>query len=395
MLFAATTPPRLATLVLFTALSTLSLNMFLPSLANMAVDFKADYALLTIAVAGYLGVTAVLMLIVGPLSDRYGRRPVMLASLTIFTLASFVCLLTDDIRVFLAFRAAQGTVIAGWGLSLTVTRDVFPPQEAAKHISFISMAMSVAPMLGPMMGGVLDELFGWRASFVAFVLMGIAAFVLCWVDMGETNSQKTASFSAQFKSYPDLLTNSRYWDYAIGVSFAAGCFYIFLAGVPLVAVAMLGLSPATLGLYMGLITLGFTLGTFVSSRIAHRMTLNTLILIGRIAAMAGLVVGLVLMLVGIVNVYTLFVPVMMVGFGNGLSVPSCNAGALSVRPDLAGSALGLVGALNVGFGALMTSFTGPLVDNDHGALILIVLMTIATLVSLFAALHLKWLDRRG
>ncbi|WP_334127780.1 multidrug effflux MFS transporter [Sneathiella sp.] len=394
-MLSATTPPRLVTLVLFTALSTLSLNMFLPSLANMAVDFETDYALITVAVAGYLGVTAALMLIVGPLSDRYGRRPVMLASLAIFTLASLACTLTENIWVFLAFRALQGTVIAGWGLSLTVTRDIFPPEEAAKHISFISMAMSIAPMLGPMIGGGLDELFGWRASFVAFTLMGSAAFLLCWIDMGETNSQKTASFAAQFKSYPDLLTNSRYWDYAICVAFSAGCFYIFLAGVPLIAVAMLGLSPAALGLYMGLITIGFTLGTFTSSRLSHRLPLNSLILLGRIIAIAGLLGGLALMLAGIVNVYTLFAPVMMVGFGNGLSVPSCNAGALSVRPDLAGSALGLVGALNVGFGALMTSFTGPLVDNNHGALILILMMTAATLVSLVSALHLRWLDRRN
>ncbi|MAL78407.1 MAG: Bcr/CflA family drug resistance efflux transporter [Sneathiella sp.] len=394
MPFAATTPPRLSTLVLLTALSVLSLNMFLPSLANMAVDFEADYALLTFAIAGYLGVTAVLMLILGPLSDRYGRRPVMLVSLALFTVASLVCTLTGNIWVFLAFRVLQGAVIAGWGLSLTITRDISGPEEAAKRISFITMAMSVAPMLGPVLGGGLDEMFGWRSSFLTFTILGLLAFLLCWVDMGETNRQKSTSFASQFRNYPDLLKNGRYWDYAISIAFAAGCFYIFLAGVPLVAVSMLGLSPATLGFYMGLITLGFTVGTFFSGRFSQRISLNNLILIGRVTAMAGLLIGLLFMLSGVVNVYTLFAPVMIVGLGNGLSIPSCNAGALSVRPDLAGSALGLVGAMNVGFGAFMTSFTGTILDNDHGALTLILLMSAATFISLLAALHLKWLDRR-
>ena len=139
MFFAATTPPRLLTLVLFTALSVLSLNMFLPSLANMAEDFQADYALVTLSIAGYLGVTGGLSLVVGPLSDRFGRRPVMLVALVIFTLASLVCAVTTNIWVFLGFRVLQGAMVAGWALSrfTAVTRVL-------RVVAFVGVAASLA-----------------------------------------------------------------------------------------------------------------------------------------------------------------------------------------------------------------------------------------------------------
>ena len=168
MLRSATSPPRIVTLILLTGLSVLSLNMFLPSLSNMAAEFQVDYSLISLSIAGYLAITAVLQVIMGPLSDRYGRRPVLLVGLVIFTLASLVCALTTSIWVFLAFRVLQGAVISGWALSLAVIRDMAPPKEAASLIGYVSMAMAVAPMLGPMLGGALDEVFGWRASFVVF-----------------------------------------------------------------------------------------------------------------------------------------------------------------------------------------------------------------------------------
>ena len=147
----------------------------------------------------------------GPLSDRFGRRPVLLVGLAVFTLASLGCALATDIWVFLGFRLLQGTVISGWALSLAVIRDTVPSREAASLIGYIGMAMAVAPMLGPMFGGVLDELFGWRASFWAFVVFGAAVLCLCWVDLGETNKTPSDTFMRQFHAYPELFRSRRFW----------------------------------------------------------------------------------------------------------------------------------------------------------------------------------------
>ena len=157
MNFSDASPPRLITLVLLTGLSVLSLNMFLPSLSNIAEEFQADYSLVNLSIAGYLGVTAALQLIMGPLSDRFGRRPVLLAGLTIFILASLGCMLATNIRDFLVFRVLQGAIISGWVLSLAVIRDTATEREAASRIGYVTMAMAVAPMRGPMFGGVLSS----------------------------------------------------------------------------------------------------------------------------------------------------------------------------------------------------------------------------------------------
>ena len=205
MLRAASSPPRLSTLVLLTALSVLSLNMFLPSLSNIAEEFEADYALVNLSIAGYLGIMAVLQLIMGPLSDRYGRRPVLLAGTALFALASLGCALAGNIWVFLAFRILQGAIVAGNALSRAVIRDMVPAREAASLMAHVAMAMAVAPMLGPMLGGALDEIFGWRASFVVFTGLGVLVLGLCWIDLGETNRNPSETFIKQFHDYPELL----------------------------------------------------------------------------------------------------------------------------------------------------------------------------------------------
>ena len=394
MFSAAASPPRLYTLVLLSALSVLSLNMFLPSLPNIAAAFQADYGLVNLSIAGYAGMTAVLQLIMGPLSDHFGRRPVLLVGLVIFTLASLGCLLATTIWVFLLCRMLQGAIICGWVLSNAVIRDMVPARAAASLMGYLAMAWAVAPMLGPMFGGVLDQLFGWRANFLAFVGFGGALLGLCWVDLGETNKTPSDSFMKQFRSYPELFRSRRFWGYALCMAFSTGAFYAFLGGVPLVAKTVLGLSPATLGFYMGTITAGFVLGSFLAGRTAKRYRLTTMMIAGRLVACAGLMAGLALVLAGIVNVVTLFGATVFVGLGNGLTMPSSSAGALSVRPELAGSASGLSGALTVGGGAVLSAFTGAILTEENGAYALLGVMLFSSLMALLAALSVLRIDRR-
>ncbi len=393
-MYAARTPPRLGTLVLLTGMSVLSLNMFLPSLSNMAVDFETDYSIVALAIAGYLGITGILMLIAGPMSDRFGRRPVLLGGVTIFTLASLVCVFTTDIWVFLAFRVCQGAIVSGWAISLACIRDQYPPQEAASKIGYVTMAMAVAPMLGPMFGGLLDEFFGWRANFVAYAALGVFAFVLCWIDLGETNTSPSETFSKQFRAYPELFRSRRFWGYAVCGATATGTFYVFLTGAPLVAVTLLGMSPAELGFYMGTITSGYMLGSFLSGRYAQRFQLTSMIISGRVVGNLGILISLLLFAVGNSHVVALFGPLVLVGLGNGLTMPSCNAGILSVRPSLAGSAAGLAGALAISFGAVLTTTTGLVVTEENGAYGLLFVMLACTATSLIASLYVLKLDRK-
>ena len=151
-----TTPPVLITLILVTSISVLTMNAFIPSLPALADDLGSSYAFMQIAVSGYLLMTAFMQLLIGPLSDRYGRRPVILISLVIFILASLGCILAEDGMTFMIFRMLQAAVASGMVLSRTIVRDLLAPNEAASMIGYMTAAMALVPMFGPMYGGAME-----------------------------------------------------------------------------------------------------------------------------------------------------------------------------------------------------------------------------------------------
>ncbi len=191
-------PPNIATLIFLTALSVVAGNMFLPSLADMARFFGVEYAAMSLAISLYLAVTGVLQLIVGPLSDRFGRRPLLIGAMAVFALTSLGCALADDITEFLVFRVLQGAVATGSALAMVIVRDQYAPQEAARKVALVAMAMAVGPMIGPMIGGVLDELHGWRAIFYAYAILGLFASRVCCPDTRVTNTTPSSTFASVF-----------------------------------------------------------------------------------------------------------------------------------------------------------------------------------------------------
>jgi DHA1 family bicyclomycin/chloramphenicol resistance-like MFS transporter len=389
------TPPRLMTLILLTSLSVLSLNMFLPSLSRIAADFEADYALVSLSIGGYLAVSSVLQIIMGPLSDLYGRRPVMLGALSLFTLASLGCLFAPNITVFLGFRMLQSGVIGGMVLSRAIVRDMHGQKEAARLLGVIGMAMALAPLLAPVLGGVLDEVFGWRATFLLFVVLGLCMLVLVFADLGETNHNRAARFTDQFRSYPALFRDRLFWAWCGGIVFSVGGFYAFLGGAPKVGEEAFGLSPAVLGLGMGSISAGFMLGNYLYGRLSPRVGGARVMVAGRVLALIGPLAGVGLFVMGLGNVWTLFGPILFVGLGNGLTLPGANAGVMSVSPRLAGSASGLSGALTVAGGAVVTGIAGWAVSTRLGGEgLLLVIVATSSLSLLCTVLAVRMETRR-
>ncbi|MFK7754258.1 MAG: Bcr/CflA family efflux MFS transporter [Sedimentitalea sp.] len=387
------TPPRLVTLILLAALSTLSLNMFLPSLANIATDFQADYALVSLSVGGYLAVTAVVQLIAGPLSDRIGRRPVVLTALALFTLASIGCLLAQDIHTFLICRMLQAAIASGYGVSLAIVRDTAPPERATALIATIGMFMAVAPMLGPVIGGLLDAGFGWRASFVVYTVAGTVMALLCLFDLGETRAARPAS-AGSGPGATTLLRTPLFWGYALCGAFSVGAFYVFLAGASVVAQSAFGVGTAQLGVYIGSITAGFMAGSFVSSRLSARVPGLVMMLAGRLVACIGLSIGLVLVLAGVLSPVFYFASTICVGLGNGLTMPAALSGALSINRNYAGSAAGFGGALSVAVGAVLTSLTGVLLAARPDPALLLGLMLGASVVALACVCWIHLMTQR-
>ena len=191
-----TTPPHIVTLVLLAGVSAMSMSVFLPSLPRMTEEFGTSYGVMQLSVSLYLACTALLQIVIGPVSDRYGRRPVVLGALAIFVLATIGCWLSTSAEMFLTFRMIQAAVAVGMVLSRAIVRDCVPQDEAASMIGYVTMGMSLVPMFAPMVGGLLDEAFGWRTTFLFTALCGAGLMALCWVDQGETHAAETRAASA-------------------------------------------------------------------------------------------------------------------------------------------------------------------------------------------------------
>lgn len=377
--------PRFSTITLLCALSVVPLNVFVPSLANIAQDFHTSYTVVSLSLAGYAIVAVAVEMIMGPLSDRFGRRPIILANLALFTAGSIGCALASDIWTFLVARMLQATITSCYPVAMAVIRDTVGKERTASRIGYTAMIWAIAPMLAPAFGGSVDQALGWRTIFWCLALAGAAMLTLCWFDLDETNKARTGSIAQQFRAYPALFRMPRFWAYGLCMSFSVGAFYAFLAGAPLAATSAFDLEPGVLGFFMGVTTLGYIFGSFLSGRYAGRVPLTNMMIVGRIVACACPIFGLTLFLMGFGSALTLFGPFILIGVGNGLTMPSANAGMLSVRPDLAGSAAGLAGAMTVGGGAVLSSITGAVLTQNNATYGLFTIVLLSTATGLLAA----------
>ncbi|MGO4833637.1 multidrug effflux MFS transporter [Rhizobiaceae sp. 2RAB30] len=388
-------PPHVTTLIIATATGALTMNIFLPSLPGMARHFQADYGVVQLAISLYLLATAVLQLFIGPASDRFGRRPVMLGCFAIFISGTIAALFAPTIELFLACRLAQAFSAAGMVLSRAVVRDTVGAGDAASMIGYVTMGMALVPMVAPMIGGFLDEIYGWKASFILTLAFGVAAMTIIYFDLGETVARRTASIGAQFRAFPLLLASRLFWGYTATAALASGAFFAFVGGGPYVATEMLGLSPSGYGIYFGLISSGYIVGNFLSGRLSGRLGTNRMMLMGNIVATSGTFVALLLFANGFEHALSLFGPAILLGVGNGLTLPNANAGIVSARPDLAGSASGLGGAIQIGAGALLSVVASAMLSPQSGPYPLLVIMLLSAFAAVFSTLYVMRVGADG
>ena len=374
-------------------ISALNMSIFLPSLNTMALYFKTDYAIMQISLSGYLATTAVLQVLIGPVSDRYGRRIITLIALAIFVIATIGALMSTAIEAFLFFRMMQAAVATGLVLSRAVVRDMVPQEQAASMIGFVTMGMALVPMFGPMIGGALDQLINWHATFVFLALSGAGVFVLVWFDQGETIAGQGVSFADQLRGYPELLVSPRFWGYAMCAAFASGAFFALLGGASFVASEVFGLTPLWSGIALGAPAVGYAFGNFMSGKYSVKLGVNRMAMLGSYIIIFGLGASLLLSLLGYNHPLLFFGFCTFLGVGNGITLPNVTAGLLSVRPHLAGTASGLGGALMVGGGAGLSQFAGGMLDVETGTLPLQWLMLGTAVAALLSVLFVVWRER--
>jgi DHA1 family bicyclomycin/chloramphenicol resistance-like MFS transporter len=245
-----------------------------------------------------------------------------------------------------------------------------------------------------MIGGFLDELYGWQAGFWLSLAFGVVAIGFAFFDLNETNHNRSDSLLAQFGAYPQLLGSGRFWGYTLSATCTGGAFFAFIGGGPFIATEMLSLTPSQYGFYFGIISVGYMLGNFLSGRFAKVFGLNRMMLSGNAVAVSGMVLAIALFAGGIYHPLSLFGPVFFTGVGNGLTLPSANAGIVSVKPHLAGSASGLGGALQIGGGAVLSMLTGALITAQSGPFPLLWIMLLSSAGGILGTLLVMHAARR-
>jgi DHA1 family bicyclomycin/chloramphenicol resistance-like MFS transporter len=358
-------PPYLI-LVAISAVGPLALNMFVPSMPGLRSEFGVSYGVVQLTLTLYIIGMAVCQLAYGPLSDRFGRRPVLLAGMALFVVASLLAAFATSIAMLIAARLLQAIGGAsGLVLSRAIVRDLYDRDRSASVLGYITMAFVVAPMLAPTVGGLLDQVAGWRSIFVLLALLGAVAFAATWHKLPETNRNLAPSIrlAGLASGYMALLRMPSFLAYGLTLGFSSAVFFAFVAGAPYVMVVVLGFQPLDYGLWIMIVSLGYMFGNFLSGRYSQRLGTDRMVTIGNLFTLAVTLAGLAAALAGAISPLTLFLPMLFAALGNGLTIPNATAGAISVNASMVGTAAGLAGFLQMGISAGSAQLVGILQDG--------------------------------
>ena len=351
-----------------------AMNLLVPSMPGIARDFGAGFGTVQWTLTAYLIGIASGQLLYGPLSDRYGRRPVLLFGMSVYFVASLAAAFAPTIGWLIALRLAQALGgCAGLVLTRATVRDVHHRDRAASVLGYITMAMAVGPAIAPAVGGHLELWYGWRASF--WLVAGVGAVMLAaalW-RLHETNRTPSDTLNAvgMIRTYARLAGSRAYADYVMSSAMASGAFFAFVGGAPFVVVEVIGATPRDYGVYFILVSLGFMAGSFTAGRVSARVGIDGMIRLGIAVSAAGICLLLAAAAWLPPSLPALFLPMAVVGYGNGCSMPNGIAGAVSVNPGAAGAASGLLGFTQMAAGGALTLLVGGLLETTQWPLVLV------------------------
>lgn len=370
----------LALLMAMTAIGPLSLNILVPSVPGLVVQFDASVGVVQLTLSLYLLGLAVSQLLLGPLSDRFGRRPVVLAGLLLTTLSSAVAIMAASIESLIVARTVQALgASAGLVIGRAIIRDLYDREHAASMIGWVTTVTVVAPMAAPLIGGLLDTLFGWESTFLFVAFFSAIVTLWTWFALPETRPESVTggNIAFIFREARELFSSGQFNGYVLVAALGTATFFAFLGGAPYVVISIMGRTSAEYGTWFLFTSAGFMFGNFLAARLSVRFGIDPMIRAGIAFQILGSVLSIVFALVwpdG--GPWIVFGAQVFLSFGNGLFLPNTIAGAISVRPLAAGTASGIIGFVQMATGALAAQAMSHAIADATTALPLAIAMLI-------------------
>ncbi len=376
-------------LMTMSAIGPVSLNILTPVTPSLADIFGARVETVQLTLSLYLVGLAVSQLVLGPLSDRFGRRPVLLLGLFITAAASIAAIFATSIQAVIVFRTLQALgASSGLVIGRAIIRDLYARERAASMIGLVTTVMVVAPMVAPLIGGLLDKAlgkhYGWQGTFI---LVGLfAGIVMLWALAGlkETRPDHITGGGLRFiwRESRELFGNRRFLGYVLVCAIGTATFFAFLGGGPHVVVGIMERSAFEYGLWFILTSGGFMVGNFITARNSQRYGIDRMIHAGLFIMTAGAVLTVITVTIWPYDgPWTIFIPQLLISLGNGIFLPNCVAGAISVRPQAAGTASGITGFSQMAIGAAAAQGMSHLIATADTAMPLAIVTLILSVVS--------------
>lgn len=346
-MFRSNTFALTALLAALTAIGPLSTDLYLPSLPDIGRVFDVSATRVQLTLSAYLVGFAAGQLVYGPLSDRHGRRPILLIAVAIFCVASLICVFAPSINILIAARVLQAFGAAGAiVLARAMVRDLYSGARAGKELSVMGAIMALAPITGPVIGGVLHTIFGWQSAFVALLVAGLSVGCMAWFKLPETlkaRSPDPVSVRSILRVYRSLLARR---DFVLYAGMVAACYtglFAWLSSASFILQDIYGLTPFTFALVFLPSALGFLVGTSIASRIVSRIGIERTIGFGAAALLGGGVAMILALALMGSSLFSVVLPMSLYTIGLGLTFPQAMAGGLSPFPDRAGAASSVLG----------------------------------------------------
>ena len=356
----------LAVLSMLMGFASISTDLYLPAMPLMAQSLVAETGMIELTISGYLIGFSLGQLLWGPISDRYGRRPSVAAGLVLFVFGSAGCALATSAQILIAWRVVQAVgACAGVALSRAMVRDFYQGNRAAQMLSTLITVMTIAPLIGPTVGGQIVALAGWRAIF--WVLVGVGLATLCaLMSIPETlpvARRNQEHLGLAMLRYLTLLKNRRLLGYVGTGAFLYAGMYAYIAGTPFAYISYYHVPVQKYGLLFAVGIVGIMLANMLNARLVLRHGYDRVLLVGCYAGAFSALVTAFAAGSGWGGLWGLVIPLFIFASTTGLIVANSITGAMALFPERAGAVSALTGALQYGSGILGSGLVGLFADN--------------------------------